>query len=282
MADGTLAPVAAGLAVGITFVFLLSISTFSNTISSELSFVDPSYYSPLVQLSITGLQERYFAGELIDFAVTQKFGGCVFPENIVVKNLETGDIVWQFNSTEANFMLFGCMHYDPATSRMTMNAVDENPLIINQTGSYAVIAKHQFKTVQKDFAVTGIDNNDTSPEVVARLSSMSEHMEVVRTLLEKYPDANSTVTANYNSELFKKYQRYNPSGIVQYSVGKTDPYQSAAEPSKEGRALSVTIIFDRYYRFNTAPLTIVQCTGENYSSLYVSQLPVVISEINKC
>jgi len=270
------APVIAGLVIGIAFVFLLSISTFYNTISSELSNVDPSYYSPLIQLSITGLQERYFVGERIDFAVTQKFGGCVYPESIVVKNIENGDTVWRFNGTEANFMILGCPTYsNPAISQMTMNAASEPLLILNHTGSYAVIAKHQFRTLQKDFTVIDNGDSDTSPEVIARLSSMSKHLDVVKALLEKYPNANSTVTANYNSELFKEYQKYSPSAIVQYSVDKIGP-------DNESRAVSLIIIFDRYYRFNTAPLTIIQCTSENYSSLYATQLPAGITEIDKC
>ena len=267
-------PVIAGLVIGIAFVFLLSISTFYNTISLELSNVDPSYYSPLIQLSVTGLQERYFAGERIDFAVTQKFGGCVYPESVVVKNLESGDTVWRFNGTEANFMNFCPPYTNPAMSSMTMNAADEPLLIINHTGYYAVIAKHQFKTVQKEFKVTDVGNSDTSPETIAHLSSMSKNMDIVKALIEKYPNANSTVTANFNSELFNEYQKYDPSGIVQYSVDKT--------VSNESRALLLTIIFDRYFRFNTAPLTIIQCTSENYSWLYATQLPAGISEIEKC
>jgi hypothetical protein len=270
------APVIAGLGIGILFVFLLSISNFYNTISSELSNVDPSYYSPLIQLSITGLQERYFAGERIDFAVTQKFGGCVYPESVVIKNLETGDTVWRFNGTEANYLNFACPAYaNPAISRMIMNSASENLLILNDTGPYAVIASHQFKTVQKEFTVIAIGDSDTPPETIARLSSMSKNLDVVKALLEKYPNANSTVTANFNSELFKEYQKYNPSGIVQYSADKIGP-------DKEGRALLLTIIFDRYYRFNTTPLTIIQCTSENYSWLYATQLPAGISEIEKC
>lgn len=92
-------------------------------------------------------------------------------------------------------------------------------------------------------------------------------------MLEKYPDANSIVTANYYSDLFNEFEKYHPAGIVQYSVAKTDQLT---------QNLSVTVIFDRYYGYDNAPLTIVQCTGENYSSLVASGFPIGSLEIEKC
>ncbi|MGI0015874.1 MAG: hypothetical protein ACREBU_20845, partial [Nitrososphaera sp.] len=222
-----------------------------------------------------------------DFSVRQTAGGsCTFPELITIRDLDRGTIVKEWNGTEASAMLHCPVEFNPATSSTTWSTVghEEKPIIINQTGSYAVTAKHLFKTVQKEFRLIAVSDteNDTSPEVAARLSSASKEMETVKALLEKYPNANLTVTANYYSRLFQEFQKYHPSAIVQYSVAKTDSYPlTEAGPNKAGRALLLTIIFDRYYENNTPQLNIVQCIGENDSSLSVSVLPIGISEI-KC
>jgi hypothetical protein len=83
----------------------------------------------------------------------------------------------------------------------------EDPLIFNQTGSYAVVAKHLHKTVQKDFRVVAVgdDGSDTSPTVTTSLLSKPNNLDTVKALLQKYPDANATVTANYNSKLFREF-----------------------------------------------------------------------------
>jgi len=150
----SLLPVISGLIVGIAFIFILATASFYSTTLSGPN-PDPDYYSPLIQISIVGLKETYQSGERIDFEVTQKAAGCVFPETIFVKNIQTGIMVWQFNSTRANSSLFGCisMEADPSESQMTMNTRDEQPLVINQTGSYVVMAEHQHVKVEKHFRV---------------------------------------------------------------------------------------------------------------------------------
>ncbi|MEW6605500.1 MAG: hypothetical protein AB1351_12555 [Thermoproteota archaeon] len=156
MSDSAIVPVIAGLTVGIGFVLLFAAyPVLSGYYLSSGPFPDPAYYEPLIQLKITGLKESYNAGERVNFAVTQKAAGCVFPELVVVQNLETGNVVWQFNGTQANRLLFGCisMADDPASSRMTMNTLYEDPIIINQTGSYMVEARLKHMTVEQQFTV---------------------------------------------------------------------------------------------------------------------------------
>jgi hypothetical protein len=155
MKDGSLAPVIAGLAVGVAFVVLLGASIFLyDYFEWSGRLPDPSYYSPFIHLEITGLKEDYKLGETIDFAVTQRAAGCVFPDIVVVKNLETDSIVWKFNSTQANVALLGCSSMgNPIDSTMTMNTEYEPPIIIEQTGSYIVIAEHQHRQVRQEFRV---------------------------------------------------------------------------------------------------------------------------------
>lgn len=148
-----LAPVVAGLLVGIFFVLFISIFPLSYLASFEL--IDPDYYSHLIRLQIAGLQESYVIGERVNFSVSQKAGGCVFPETVVVRELKSRETVWEFNSTRANSMLLGCLRYqmDPSISRMTMNTLHEDPIVINKTGTYVVEARHKHVTAQQQFEV---------------------------------------------------------------------------------------------------------------------------------
>jgi hypothetical protein len=294
LSDGVNGPVIAGLALGIALLVLFAIvpipqyPLFSDNISYQRQ--QRADYTPLLKLQIMGLRDSYKVGEGIDFAVRQTAGGsCVAPELIIIKDLETGTIVKEWNGTKQSAMLLGCpFESNPATSGMTWSTrgFEENPILFNKTGSYAVIAKHLFKTAQKQFTVIAIsdgEKHDTSPETIARLSSIAENMHIVKALLDKYPSANSTVTANYNSMLFQEFQKFQPHAIVQYYVGETAQHEAIDASNKGGgRQLLITIIFDRYYEYNTALLTIVQCTDKNYSSLSVSELPIGISEIEKC
>ncbi len=147
------------------------------------------------------------------------------PELVTIKDLLTGKIVKEWNGTQDSALLFCPIETNPADFGTTWNtrSYEENPIIFNDTGSYAVVAKHLFKTVQKEFKVIAVadDGSDTSQEVVARLSSISKDLDTVKALLEKYPNANLTVTANYYSKLFQEFQKYHPSAIIQYSVAKT-------------------------------------------------------------
>lgn len=153
MGDSLGLPVTAGLVTGVAFIVTIAIANFQPFFSGP--FPDPSYYAPLIQLKITGLEESYRVGQRIDFAVSQRAAGCVFADSVIVKNLETGQIVWRFNGTKASETLFGCirMNQDPSESRMTMNTRDEPQLVIRDPGSYSVIAEHQHVLVQQKFTV---------------------------------------------------------------------------------------------------------------------------------
>jgi hypothetical protein len=160
LANGNAAPVIAGLASGTALIFIFTLAfIYPYTpphITGKTAFPNPSYYSYLIHLEITGVEETYHVGERIDFAVQQRSGGCVFPETILLMNKDTNQIVWQFNSTQGNAQLIGClsMAFDPSKSRMGLNTqYEEPPIIANQTGLYAVIAQHQHVKVERAFAV---------------------------------------------------------------------------------------------------------------------------------
>jgi len=268
----------AGLAVGIAFVLLFSFLIPIGDVFMQSRTPDPEYYYPLLQLSIAGVSDAYFAGEGIDFAVAQKAGGCAMPDLIMIRDLERGNTVWMYNRTESGSLLSCPVITDPADFGQAWNSIDhtELPLVINQTGTYEVVARHLFKTVHKEFKVMA-SNGSTSPERLDRLLAASKDTGVVNALLEKYPDADLTIaTANYYSEAFQRFQQYSPNGIVQYSA-KTNSDSPTVGEEKE---LAVTIIFGR----DGAPSTaIVVCSSESHRSLLANAAPSrMIEEINRC
>lgn len=289
MKGEVLLPVIAGLAAGIGFILLFSIQPllgYPLLSDSAFGLQQDADYTPLLQLRITGLRDTYKVGEGVDFAVGQIAGGaCTFPELVMIKETNTGNVVREWDGARESAALLRCpIGEDPAAGMTWSTKRLENPIIINQTGDYAVVAKHLFKTVQKDFKVVAIgeDGEDTSPEVAANLLAKSNELQTVNALLEKYPSSNVTVSANYLSRIFEAFQKYDPSGIVQYSVTNTEPLpsQSMGE-SDDSRTLAVTVIFDRYHN-NDSPLIVVQCTGENYSSLTINEVYVAPSKIEEC
>jgi hypothetical protein len=278
--NGYTRPLIAGLAVGIVFIVLfaiLPIPVYSILPERMFPRQQDADYTPLLQLRILGLRESYVVGEGVDFSVRQVAGGaCVLPESITIKDSSTGKIVREWNGT-STLTFCGPVALNPATSGMTWTTKgsEEKPVIFNQTGSYAVVAKHLFMTVQQEFKVVAIeDGNDTSPEVVSALLTKSSKSEVVKALLQKYPDADVTATANFHSELFNEFARYDPYGIVQYTVVDTD--------SDKDRTLMLSLIFDKYYENNTTPLVHLVCSGDNYSSTSVAKAFLPPSEIENC
>lgn len=159
MNDSVATPVFVGLAVGIAFIILFSISTlflFREYLAPAYPvFPNEENYIPLLQLKISGLKEQYRTDERIDFSVVLKAGGCTYPGIIMIKDLEKGTVIWQFNGTSASSLLFCPIVTNPAGFSMTWQTQYnvEPPITINQTGSYAVIAKHLHRTVQDDFIV---------------------------------------------------------------------------------------------------------------------------------
>lgn len=276
-------PLIAGLAAGILFVVLFTILPIPGyPLLSERVFPPQrdADYTPLLQLRITDLRDSYKVGEGVDFAVRQiAGGGCVLPELIIIKDLNTGEIIREWNGTSANVSPFCRVITNPATqgTTWTTKTAEENPIIFNQTGSYAVVAKHLFVSVQKEFDIieVGDNGNDTSPEVVDVLLSRSSESETLKALLQKYPDANVTATANFYSKMFQEFEKYDPAGIVQYSVDNTD--------SGKDRALTASVIFDRYYENSgNMPLIHIKCSGENYTSISVGEGYIAPSKIGDC
>ena len=286
--NGTRSPVIAGLAVGIGLVVLFALYSpiYGYQTNSGFSYqraAKDADYTPLLQLHIAGLRDSYIVGESIDFSVTQTAGGdCALPDLVMIKDLQNNAIVKEWNGTEESTKMLGCRIYtNPATAGMTWSSRwdEANPIIINQPGTYSVVAKHLFKTVHKEFKVAATSGSDTSAEAATYFTSLAKNMDVVKALLEKYPDANSTVTANYYSKQFQEFQKYHPSAIVQYSVTGTNPDHS----SREERQLLVTIIFDKYNHLNDYPVTIVQCTSEDYSAVFVTEFPGTgVSDVRQC
>lgn len=283
------APVIAGLVLGIVFVMLFAIQPilgYPLLSDSDFRQLQDADYTPLLQLRVQGLRDSYKVGEGVDFAVEQRAGGtCIYPELVTIKDIDTGNVIREWDGVRESAMLLGCpIGRNPATAGMTWSTKSlERPIIFNQTGSYAVVAKHLFKTLQKEFTVVAVDKdeNDTSSEVISNLLAKSNDLKIVKALLEKYPDANVTVTANYHSKLFEEFEKYDPNGIVQYHVDSTEPHPSVAAKS-DSRSLTVTVIFDRHYENVSLPLIVAECVGQNYSSLAVSGVYVSPSKIDDC
>lgn len=149
--------VAAGLVVGIAFLILFSIGRIPPHPVLPMSSIwpDPEDYMPLLQIRIDGLKEAYAVGEKLDFAVAQEGGGCMYPETIMIKDLERGGIVWEFNGIQASFLLFCPIVLNYAEFEITWHSKGIEPLVMNQTGTYAMAAKNEHLTVQKEFVVVG-------------------------------------------------------------------------------------------------------------------------------
>lgn len=281
------APVITGLVIGLAFVMLFAIQPILGyPLLSDFDFgrLQDADYTPLLQLRIQGLRDNYKVGEGVDFAVEQIAGGaCVYLNLVMIKDIDTGSVIREWDSGSESAMLISCpIERNPAAAGMTWSTKSlEGPIIFNQTGSYAVMANHLFKTVQKEFEVVAVyeDGSDTSPEVVSSLLAKSNNLEIAKALLEKYPNANVTVTANYHSKLFEEFDKYRPSGIVQYHVGKTEPRPSMDAESDDSRSLTVTVIFERYI---SHPMIVAECTGQNYNSLTVGEVYIPPSKIEDC
>ena len=130
---------------------------------------------PYLQLHVTGLKDSYASGERIDFQVTQRAGGCTYPEEIVVKNLRDGSTVFEFNGTKANFLLFCPVVINPAEFGMLWVSDEwtESPIAISEPGTYAVIVKHLYMTVEHKFTVLeGVSY--TSVVTIPQRSSVEE------------------------------------------------------------------------------------------------------------
>ncbi|MEM2140981.1 hypothetical protein [Nitrososphaera sp.] len=153
----TAGAVAAGFVVGIAFLIIFAVVRIPPhpILATSWAFPDLDDYLPLLQIRIDGLKEVYSVGEKLDFAVAQKGGGYAYPEMIMIKDLERGGVVWEFNGTQASFLLFCTIVTNYADFEITWHSRDIDLLVMNQTGTYAVVAKNEHLTVQKEFVVVG-------------------------------------------------------------------------------------------------------------------------------
>jgi plastocyanin len=105
-----------------------------------------------VSLTISGLKDTYKVGEIIDVSATQTGGGCGLP-NIIIQDYRNGQTVLTRNGTG----VFSCpvltagqaakfsMTWTPSSQR--------TPIIMNQTGTYMLIAEYGTASVEQKFTV---------------------------------------------------------------------------------------------------------------------------------
>jgi|GEM_PF-6894979 hypothetical protein len=140
----TALPVITGLAVGIGFIIIFAtimpFSSTSNVIQKE----------HLISLTIKGLKATYNRGEVLNFSVNQKGGGCAFPDIWIDNTM--GNKVWSANKL-SNALL--C----PALEDKMQFEMEWTPDIVgdhvsmNATGQYFVVAKFDSDSVRQGFRV---------------------------------------------------------------------------------------------------------------------------------
>lgn len=155
MSAGSGAAAAAGLAVGIEFLLVFAIFHVPIVPMFETPLPNQDDYTPLLQMRVDGLKQAYRIGENLDFSVVQIAGGGAYPESISIVNLRSGTTVLEFNGTYAGALLFCPIVTNPSEFTMTWHSKDfAESLSLNQTGTYAVVARNMHLVIQKEFTVT--------------------------------------------------------------------------------------------------------------------------------
>lgn len=105
-----------------------------------------------ISLTISGLKNTYKVGEVIDVSVTQTGGGCNLP-NIAIRDDKNGQTVLTSNGTG----VFSCpvlTASQAAKFSMTWTPSSQGtPIIMNQTGSYTLMAEYGTSSVAQKFTV---------------------------------------------------------------------------------------------------------------------------------
>lgn len=162
MGDGAVAPVAAGLAVGIAFVVLFSI----------LATPEEPVKSKHIEIAVDGLKDTYKAGEPMSFTVnTEGFSDnlCNYPKlHVVIVRADDQKIAW---STPPTFQtVMGCNElkgidedwrfgYEneelPYQSAIPHDANLENKIVMEQAGLYKIRMEFDGHEIEKEFSVAG-------------------------------------------------------------------------------------------------------------------------------
>jgi hypothetical protein len=136
--------VIAGLAIGIGFIVVFAtIMPFSST----SNVIQKDHF---ISLTIRGLKATYNIGEAVNFSVTQKGGGCAFPDVWIENTM--GNKVWSANSL-SNALL--CPSIEDKTQfemEWTPGVASDYPRM-NETGHYFVVAKFESDFVRQGFGV---------------------------------------------------------------------------------------------------------------------------------
>ena len=140
----TASPVIAGLAVGIGFIVVFAtIMPFSST----LNVIQKDHF---ISLTIKGLKDTYTKGEVVNFSVTQKGGGCAFPDVWIENTM--GNKVWSANSLSSALLCPSTEDKKQSEMEWTPGVAGDYPRM-NQTGQYFVVAKFDSDPVRQGFRV---------------------------------------------------------------------------------------------------------------------------------
>lgn len=153
-------PVIAGFAVGVFFIILFA--SFMNINGNSQPHFIGKY--PFIKLSVSGLKDSYSMREPLNFILSAMGYGanCIESPEILISN-SYRVLVWSYQT----FNLMGCGDPDLSyphkiADTWSTERLDE-PLYLNQSGTYTMIATYYGETIEKRFNINSPDTAATSP-----------------------------------------------------------------------------------------------------------------------
>lgn len=149
MASSETLPIIAGLAVGVTLIALFSIMFSNPTIAGINS-------NNHIALTLEGMKSNYASGERIIVSVHAKGNSDNFcnigSPSVVIRDNSNGKITYWPNPFGFSTAMM-CNKSSPVDITWTYGDEVEEEIILEKTGSYAVIASLEDVTIQQQFFI---------------------------------------------------------------------------------------------------------------------------------
>jgi len=127
--------------------YRLRVGQYGETVEKEFSVMNPSG----IELTINGLKDTYKVGETIPISATQKGGGCSMPEIVIMDENQ------QIVLVSKNDLPILCpIITSDERSEFSLTWAPSNhgkPIVINQTGTYTLVAQYETERIERQFTV---------------------------------------------------------------------------------------------------------------------------------
>lgn len=150
LGNGIATAVIAGLAVGIAFVLLFS---FYSSLSQDT--VTGTTKSGGINISLSGMKDRYSTSEPLNFTITGRGHGliCGFDPAAKIVDARSGGLVYEVPTLD---LIYECLP-EPRDHDITVSLYDfmypPEPVVIGESGHYRLIIEVEGVVLQKDFVV---------------------------------------------------------------------------------------------------------------------------------